>query len=123
MDSKIILAESEHYVVLSEYETVYLVDKTIKTEIMIGDFYGDPKGAFIDSNEHFVVMYGCGLIVYFLRPPFEKYTYNTQTKQWFEIGRNEPVMWIEEALQTSDNEIKVILENGQFEMISTGNKC
>ena len=114
----ITLAECEHYAIMSTYETVSLIDKTSNTEVIIGDFYGDPEGAFIDSNERFAVMYGCGLIVYFLYPPFEEYSYNTQTKQWFEMGRNEPVMWIDNVMQISDNEIKVIFEDGHAEIIS-----
>lgn len=118
MDFKICLAESEHYAIISEFETVSLIDKATNTEIIIGDFYGDPEGAIIDTNERFVAMYGCGLIVYFLCPPFEEYTYDTKTKQWFEIGRNEPIMWVEKVLQISDNEIKMILGNGKNEIIS-----
>ena len=120
MNLKVSLAESEHYEIISEFETVFLIDKSTNTEIIIGDFYGDPKGAIIDTNERFVAMYGCGLTVYFLCPPFEAYTYDTKTKQWLEIGRNEPIMWIEKVLQLSDNVIKIILENGKSEIISIG---
>ncbi|MCH5348052.1 MAG: hypothetical protein J1E40_01900 [Oscillospiraceae bacterium] len=118
MGSVITLAECKRYAVISEYETVYLIDKTANTKIIIGDFYGDPNGAIIDPNEKFVVMYGCGIIVYFLVPPFKEYTYNTKTAQWFEIGRNEDIMWIQKVLQISDKKIKAVLENGQTEIIS-----
>lgn len=122
MEHKITLAECEHYAIISEFETVYLVDKITYTEKLIGDFYGDPEGAIIDSKERFVIMYGCGLIIYFLHPPYEEYTYDTNTSQWFEIGRYEPVMWIENVLQISDNEIKVIFENGETKIISIEDK-
>ena len=122
MEHKITLAECKHYAVISEFEAVYLVDKIRHTEILIGDFYGDPAGAIIDLKERFVVMYGCGLIIYFLRPPYEEYTYDTKTTQWYEIGRYEPVMWIENVLQINDDEIKVIFENEETKIISLDDK-
>ena len=118
MDTEIILAENKRYTVISEYETVYLTDKTNNKKIIIGDFYGDPAGAFIDANEKFVVMYGCGIIVYFLVPPFNEYTYNTKTPQWFEVGRDGNTMWVTSVLQIGDNKIRAVLENGQTEIIS-----
>lgn len=121
MKHLITLAESEHYVVINEYETVSLIDKITHEKTIIGDFYGDPEGAIIDSNERFVVMYGCGLIVYFLRTPYEEYTYNKKTTQWFEIGRYEPVMWIKNVLQINDRDIKAIFENEEMKIISIEN--
>ncbi len=76
-----ILAESNNYKVVSEYETVTLVNKRTGLSVNIGDFYGDPQGALIDLNERFAVMYGCGLIVYFIREPYECYSYNKETSQ------------------------------------------
>ena len=68
-----VLAQSNKYIISYEYETVFLkfIDKDRK--IIIGDFYGDPKTAFISSDESYCVIGGRGLIVYFLNEPFIEY--------------------------------------------------
>jgi hypothetical protein len=104
-----ILAESNHYQVSHEYELVFLRCKsglfaTSKSEIVIGDFYGDPAAAIIDEKERFVIMVGCGMIIYNLSEPFEPYQYDLPSSQWRELFR-EPKnsWWIESIIQTSEN--------------------
>ncbi len=111
-----ILAESNKYIVYNDYEVVVLRKKSDDSEIIIGDFYGDPEGALIDTEENFVVMYGCGVIIYYL-PAYEEYRYNMKTPQWNEFGRSEPIMWVENAIQTNSNEILLILEDGTYKKI------
>lgn len=111
-----ILAESLNYIVYNEYETVVLKKKSDDSEITIGDFYGDPDGALIDMKERFILMYGCGVIIYYL-PAYEEYRYHIKTNQWEEFGRNEPVMWVDSAVQTDRNKIRLALENGTYRII------
>lgn len=118
-----ILAESGRYKITNEYETVYLEDKMNHRKIVIGDFYGDPDGAVIDRNERFAVVYGCGVIVYFLHSPFTEYAYSARTEQWLECGREDPVMWVNEAIQTDDHTIRLFLENGEEYVITLHKKC
>lgn len=66
-----LLAESKHYIVYSEYETVILQIKESQRKIQIGDFYGDPQMAVISEDETFCVMCGCGVILYYLREPLK----------------------------------------------------
>ncbi len=113
-----ILVKSKNYIVTHTYETVYLTNKSHPSKIIIGDFYGDPNGAIIDADERFVVMYGCGIILYFLQPPFQAYSYETNTSQWLEWGRIEPIMWVDKVIQLDHHNIKVILENGQTNRIT-----
>lgn len=117
-----ILAESRNYKVVSEYETVTLINKTTGAAVNIGDFYGDPEGAVIDINERFATIYGCGLIVYFIREPYERYSYNKETSQWFEIGRNEPVLWINDVIPINQDSLKLFLDDGSTKIISLENK-
>lgn len=91
------LAESKNYTITSEYEKVYLYNKADSSSRVIGDFYGDPEGALIDKQERFAVMFGDGVIVYRLCPPFRAYSCDTECEQWTEYGRYEPVMWTESA--------------------------
>ncbi|MBQ5331825.1 MAG: hypothetical protein J6K92_00990 [Oscillospiraceae bacterium] len=112
-----ILAESRNYTVISEFESVYL-KKIDGTKILIGDFYGDPIGALIDRDERFVIMYGCGLIMYYLRPPFEEYSYSSETDQWYEFGRDEPVRWIENVVQLDKNSFQLTGESGENDIIT-----
>ena len=108
--------------------------------LQIGHFYGDPEGAFIDVHEKYCVMYGCGVIVYFLNDPFEKYWYCKSTKQWVEYGREpqnilwvrncipdliqnypegdyDKILWVEYAHQIDDNSFEIVTENGNTDII------
>lgn len=112
-----ILAENRNYIVYNDYETVFLRKKSDNSEITIGDFYGDPAGALIDEEEHFIAIYGCGVIIYYL-PAYEEYDYHIETPQWDEFGRSEPVMWVDSAVQTDRNKIRLTLENGTYRIIA-----
>lgn len=113
------LAESKHYKIVSEYETVELIFKDSDRKIRIGDFYGDPEGAFIDVNEKFCVMYGCGIIIYFIREPFEEYRYCIDTEQWNEYGRDpKNILWVEDAKQIDENNFKAVIEDGKIQNIN-----
>jgi len=63
------LASSSRYQISHEYETVWL-DIAGRDRTVIGDFYGDPTVALIDSAEAWCAVGGAGLIVYFLEEPF-----------------------------------------------------
>ena len=96
------LTESENYKVTSENETVYLHFKQMSRQRkIIGDFYGNVETALISCDESFVVMGGCGLIVYFLQEPFGEYKYTDGGGQYFEVHRYPPdVWWIDAVYQT-----------------------
>lgn len=112
------LIESEHFIIESEYETVFLTDKSNGRRTVIGDFYGDAEGAIIDRNEEFAAVFGCGVIVYYLTEPFEEYRYDTVCAQWKEFFRDRKV-WISAVEQVGDNQLMIIFENGtaQFEYL------
>jgi hypothetical protein len=89
------LAESENYKVTSEYEyaTLHFKSKPLKESIDIGDFYGDPNCAIISRDERYVVVGGCGLIIYRLEEPFAEYGDDKNTNQYFEFFREPPNDW------------------------------
>ena len=64
------IAESMHYEVYREYETVLLKMKHPERAVTIGDFYGDVGKVIISPKEECCVMAGCGVIVYYLNEPF-----------------------------------------------------
>lgn len=96
-DPRLVLAESAHYLIHYEYEVVFLRFKDgQRGDVVIGDFYGDPQTAYIAPDESYCVMGGCGLILYYLRPPFEEYSYDQQSANWREWGRPpDDIYWIE----------------------------
>ena len=59
------IAESMHYEVYREYETVLLKMKHLERTVTIGDFYGDVGKVIISPEEECCVMAGCGVIVYY----------------------------------------------------------
>jgi hypothetical protein len=92
------LASSAHYRVLRDYEIVFL-ETPHRSRVVIGDFYGDTCTALIDTNERWCLKAGCGLILYFLREPFQPYTYDTHTTQWIEWYRHPKDTWYVETLE------------------------
>lgn len=115
-----ILAQSANYYVKAAYETAELYIKDGDKRIAcVGDHYGDVADCLIDREERFCVTVGCGYIVYFLRPPFEDYAYDTVSSQWTENFR-EPndVVWFTSVKQISTDEIELTGENGKKQTIT-----
>jgi hypothetical protein len=106
ISDSIILAESDNYKITHSYEAVYLNFSNRK--IYIGDFYGDPRGAIIDKNGKWLITFGEGLILYYLREPFLQYPQIDRNHQiqWWQWGRNNnQTIWIESMRQTDDSQI------------------
>lgn len=105
MEYRHVLARSENYEISHEFEVVFL-SRFAKpnSDVVIGDFYGNPAVAIIDEKERFVIMAGCGIIIYNLEEPFQPYQYNLQTAQWKELFRETGNQWwIESIIQTGEN--------------------
>ena len=99
------LTRSKSWRVLHEYEVAFLMRPDGK-QIAVGHFYGDPVCAVISPDETWCAIAGEGLIVYFLREPFEAYRYDHPTRQWIEFGRTQDDLWYIEALTAlSESEI------------------
>ncbi len=49
-------------------------------------------------------MGGVGLIVYFLKEPFEPYQYDYSTAQWMEFGREQNNLWWIESIKAISEE-------------------
>lgn len=65
----------------------------------------------IDEKERFVIMVGCGMIIYNLAEPFEPYQYDSQTSQWRELFREaEDYWWIEGVTQQDENTFHFIVD-------------
>lgn len=114
------LAESEHYKVMSEWESVELHFKNSERRpAQIGDFYGDPAGAFISRTEKYIVMFGCGIIIYRIQEPFTDYNYNTPNLQYAEFHRYPgDIWWVESAYEcTSDDGDADDLNNPLFRFV------
>lgn len=108
-----LLAESENYLIANEYEKVFLRNKATGKQTLIGDFYGDPEGAVISCDEEYCVMFGWGLILYYLAEPFEEYQYHTATNQWNEWGRTnqENSVWIKGITKINKHVIEFLTED------------
>jgi hypothetical protein len=106
------LAHSANYEVSHEYETVWLARQEAQLAV-VGDFYGDPSVAIIDSDEKWCAIGGSGLIVYFLEEPFDEYKYDEQSAQYFEVSRKgDDTWWVKSIHQTGPSAIQVLLETG-----------
>lgn len=106
------LATSANFQISHEYETVWLVQKD-HSNVVIGDFYGDPSVAIIDAEERWCAVGGCGLIVYFIEQPFRPYEYGQYSHQYVEVGRTKPdYWWVESIEQTGPFSICVRCNDG-----------
>ena len=106
-----ILTQSNKYVITHEYEVVSLLNRSSGREIIIGDFYGDPEVAFISKDESYCVVGGCGLIIYYLKEPFQEYEYHVDSKQWKDVFRdNNDIWWISDISEGSNlNKIRFFI--------------
>ena len=97
------LAESENYKVTSEYEyaTLHFKNRLFCNSVYIGDFYGDPDCSIISRDEKYLVVAGCGLIIYKLKEPFKEYS-NQNSNQYSEFFREPENHWWINGLHQAD---------------------
>lgn len=102
-----ILSESEHYKIYHEYKLAYIENKSDGRILAETDFYGDPQGAYIDSDERFAVIYGCGI-----------YVYSFVWKKAYEFGFGKgSEIWAEELTLNEDGIPEIIAEDGKKYLI------
>jgi len=107
-----ILAESNHYMIVNEYETVTLIVKQSQKRVVIGDFYGDPDIGIISEDETICAMCGCGVIVYFIKEPFIEWKYHASNSQWIECGREiGEEIWVDSIRFINIKTIEILTEN------------
>lgn len=101
-----LLAQSRHFKVLHEFETVYL-ELESGERIVIGDFYGNPSGALIDWAEKWCLVYGKHLLLYYLKPPFSPFAWGSATEQYQVLFER---WWFESAYQTGDDVVRLVAD-------------
>ena len=109
-----LLAESANYYIVASFESCSLYRKSDDSFVcVVGDHYGDPTGAVISPSEDFCVTVGCGAVVYFLRVPFEDYSYSVASPSWYEFGRDpKGILWIE-SVTVRGSSVVLVDETGQ----------
>lgn len=115
------MAESNNYLILNEYEKVFLKIKETSQLILIGEFYGDPDVALISNDETYCVVGGEGVIIYYLRDPFEGFSTDYKSpRQWKIWGRDagKETMWVNEITQIDGGHIRVELEDSETILLS-----
>ena len=115
------LAESGRFKIVNLYESAYILDKKNKHAIYADDFYGDPSGAVISSDEKIAVIFGCGLMICFLKEPYLDYSCNGNPShwfQWFETGMSEDNKYVDNVNITDEGHIQVYYENKSISVIT-----
>lgn len=106
-----ILSESNKFIIKSEYEMAYLVDKEKNKVIsIVADMYGDPIGASISADESYCIIFGCGAVVYYIRKPFQNYEYGCTSEQWFEVDVDGSV-WFDKIKYQDSNKVILLSED------------
>ena len=98
------LAESINYKVTSEYEsaTLHFKNNNFKKPVYIGHFYGDPECAIISRDEKYLVVAGCGLIIYRLVEPFNEVSVDKSSAQYSEFFSETNNIWWVNGLHQTD---------------------
>jgi hypothetical protein len=105
-----ILAQSKNYTIFHHYEIVSL-NRPSSNPVIIGDFYGDPQAAIIDKHKNWVIIVGCGMILYRLQEPFIPYEYDKKTTQWWDAFRSPPDdWWIKSVYQVADTKVRFVVD-------------
>lgn len=114
------LAQSNNFKILYEYETVFLQRKDNDKLVVIGDFYGDPQVAIISKSEKFCIIGGCGIIIYYLKEPYERYSYNMRSPQWKEWGREDEdsTVWVNNIKYIDEEKVEIETEDSEKIVIS-----
>ena len=109
-----IISESNNYLIMNEYENVFLKIKKTSQMIFIGDFYGDPEIALISANEKYCIIGGAGVIIYYLNEPFEEYKY-APSEQWKDWGRGDldSTTWVNNIVLLDHDHIEIETEDEQ----------
>lgn len=94
-----LLARSNRFIVYNCYEDAYLKNVDTKEIIELGDFYGDPEIAMIDTDESFCIVAGGDKIC----------IYQIEAKQ-YKVMECRPE-WIA-SMNQEDSEITIIFEDG-----------
>ncbi len=101
-----LLAQSEHYKISHEFETVYL-ELNSGERVIIDDFYGDPSGALIDRAERWCFVYGEHVLFYRLTPPFLDCSFTNGSEQCEVMFKG---WYIENAYQISGDIVRFVAD-------------
>jgi len=101
------LARSASYTVVHEYESAS-VRSSAGWQLQVGEFYGDPQVALIDTNARWCAVAGEGLIVCELGPQGRCTTY------FREPGS---VLWITELRQVAADGLEARGEDGRWHRV------
>ena len=61
--------------------------------VSIGTHFLDPSAFALVRGSRWCASAGCGVVVYFLRPPFAPFVCDEVSAQWWEIGRDPYEPW------------------------------
>jgi hypothetical protein len=108
-DGDRLLFRSPNCTVRGWWAAVALEGRSLDGPVTIGDFYGNPVAAAIDTLERWCVMVGCGFIAYRLGEPWQPYDYRTTSSQWFERfrGRDE-TRWFQSVRVEPDQTFHIV---------------
>ena len=100
---------------------VFITKHTDSPLCQVGEFYGDPDFALISDDETYCAVGGEGVIIYYLRDPFEEFSTNHKSSNQWKIwgrGTNEETMLVSEIDQIDSKHIRVELEDSETILLS-----
>jgi len=105
------LARSTDYALTGGWEVALLERRGSDDSLCVDDHYGNVTCGVIAPDQSWCATGGCGVIVYYLRPPWEPYDYDRQTNQWFELERDpDSFLSVTDMEMLDDDHIKLTVQ-------------
>jgi hypothetical protein len=87
-----VILATRHFVIVHDGYDVGLCLPD-RDPLAIGTHYDEPKAFEVARNGLWFASGGCGVVIYNLREPYEPFSSEVESEQWWEIGRDEDDPW------------------------------
>ena len=107
-----VLAASDSYKLFFRYESATLEGGDFTNPLVVGEFYYPVQCGCIDYHEKWVVT-GChGIIIYYLKEPFEPHSLEEESKQWKTLWYPDKSinMYPEAIVQIDDDTVRILID-------------
>ncbi len=95
-----VLFETDRLIIEHEFENAYLIEKSSSKELLLDDFYGDPKCGFISKNNDWAIIAGEHLTIW----------KSGKRKHLIERIENDELKWIHDIRLKSENIIEILTD-------------
>lgn len=109
---RVVLAGSDSYKLFFRYESATLEGGEFKSPLVVAEFYYPVECGCIDYQEKWVVTGGHGIVIYYLKPPYEPHRLGENSTQWKSLWYSDTSinMYPEAIVQVDDETVRVLID-------------